>query len=151
MPWALLDQAKKRFFPGLSSKKCKLILLKTRNYKGEKTGNLKFEGLGFLVADQASTLRAVLLHKRSAHVLWLIPNMGLIWAEPCQKKLSTGKPERFGGFFKKYRSADDPKIDLVAVLLAPNRAGDISHFLAGTKRKKKYVNYQPKFLVHQGL
>ena len=55
------------------------------------------------------------------------------------------------GYLKEYLSAYDSKIDDVAVIHGPNRAGDIPHSLASIDKAKELLGYDPKYSLQEGL
>ena len=52
---------------------------------------------------------------------------------------------------KEYLSELDPKISQVNIVNGPNRAGDIPHSLASIEKAKKYLGYNPKYSIKEGL
>jgi UDP-N-acetylglucosamine 4-epimerase len=55
------------------------------------------------------------------------------------------------GYLKEYLGAYDPRINEIAIVYGPNRAGDIPHSLANVDKAKKRLGYDPKFSLQQGL
>ena len=54
-------------------------------------------------------------------------------------------------FLKESLSKMDQRIGDVAVILGPNRAGDIPHSLASISKAQKLLDYSPKFSMQDGL
>ncbi|CAM4030660.1 SDR family oxidoreductase [Flavobacterium weaverense] len=54
-------------------------------------------------------------------------------------------------YLKEYLSEHDSKIADVEIEYGPNRAGDIPHSLASIDKAKKFLGYNPKFSMQQGL
>lgn len=55
------------------------------------------------------------------------------------------------GYLKEYLGAYDARINEVAIVYGPYRAGDIPHSLANVDKAKKRLGYDPKFSLQQGL
>ena len=55
------------------------------------------------------------------------------------------------GYLKEYLSEFDSKISNISVIHGPNRAGDIPHSHASVAKAKQYLNYNPQYILEQGL
>lgn len=54
-------------------------------------------------------------------------------------------------YLKEFLSEFDPAIADVTIIYGPNRAGDIPHSLASIDKAKKFLGYQPKYSIREGL
>lgn len=54
-------------------------------------------------------------------------------------------------YLKEFLSEFDPAIADVTIIYGPNRAGDIPHSLASIDKAKKFLGYQPKYSMREGL
>lgn len=54
-------------------------------------------------------------------------------------------------YLKEYLAEYDPKIADVEIVYGENRAGDIPHSLASIEKAKKYLGYNPKYSLQDGL
>lgn len=54
-------------------------------------------------------------------------------------------------YLKEYLAEYDPKIADIEIVYGENRAGDIPHSLASIDKAKKYLGYNPKYSLQEGL